>query len=96
MKFRQPRKPGELKGYRGSPGRFQRMVAPWSPPHLGQPTSTRTTVGLPPISAVSHILAIRSVFSVTSVENLGGTVVMVKDIESVVVVVSTVGSVANT
>jgi hypothetical protein len=72
------------------------MVALWSPSHLGQPTSTRATVGLPPTSVVSHVLAAHSVFGVASVENLGGTVVMVEDIESVVVIVSTVGSIANT
>jgi hypothetical protein len=72
------------------------MMPLWSPPHPWQPTRTGTIVGLPPISVVNHVFAVHSVFVVASVENPGGTVFMVEDIEPIVVVVGTVGSVTDT
>jgi len=64
------------------------MMPPWILPHPGQPTSTGTTVGLPPTSVVSHVFVVYSVFVVALVENPGGIVVIVEDIESVVVAAS--------
>jgi hypothetical protein len=52
-------------------------------------------VGLPPKSVVIHVFAVHCVFVIASVENPGGTVVIVEDIESAVVVAGTPGRVAG-
>ena len=70
-------KPGNLNNTHGISGRFQRMIPPWSPPQLSQPTKTGTIVLCPPTSVVSHVLPVHMVLVVASVENPGGTVVIV-------------------
>jgi hypothetical protein len=70
------------------------MIPPWTPPHPWQPTSTGTTVGFPATVVVTHVFAVQSVFVAASVENPGGIVVIVEDIESATVVGCRVGRVA--
>jgi hypothetical protein len=68
-------------------------MPPWIPPHPRQPTSTGTIVGLPLEDVVIHVFAVHSEFVTSSVENPGGTVVIVEVIESAFIVAETIGGV---
>lgn len=70
-------------------------MPPWIPPHPGQPTSTGTIVGLPPEDVVIHVFAVHNEFVTFSVENPGGTVVIVEVIEFAVIVAETIGEVLS-